>query len=205
MLEKGVYSGEETIKDHVDGDLYELLENYLLKNGIPIEIFTKMRPITLALTLSALQLVKKGYQPEYGIDIYFSKKATNQKEIIELESLENQLSVLFEMPNESLFLRYTLLELQMLDELFNQILVSWKEGDHNGLYELILEPYEMESELQPILEKLYFERNLQMAKKIEELLKTSKTYFIVVGAGHLVGERGIISLLKRGQYEVVQL
>jgi uncharacterized protein YbaP (TraB family) len=40
--------------------------------------------------------------------------------------------------------------------------------------------------------------------KIEELLKTDKTYFIVVGAGHLVGKRGLLQLLGK-DHQVEQM
>ena len=42
-----------------------------------------------------------------------------------------------------------------------------------------------------------------MAKKIEKLFEENKKYFIVVGAGHLIGKDGIIDLLqKTGKYEI---
>ncbi|RJQ38322.1 MAG: hypothetical protein C4550_06760 [Nitrospiraceae bacterium] len=44
-----------------------------------------------------------------------------------------------------------------------------------------------------------------MTLKIEEFLKTKETYFVVVGAGHLVGNKGIIELLKRKGYPVEQI
>ena len=40
---------------------------------------------------------------------------------------------------------------------------------------------------------------------IEEYLKDSKPYFIVVGAVHLVGEDGIINILEKKKYTVKQL
>ena len=43
-----------------------------------------------------------------------------------------------------------------------------------------------------------------MASKIEGYLKTKETYFVVVGAGHLVGSKGIIQMLKEKGYSVEQ-
>ena len=53
-------------------------------------------------------------------------------------------------------------------------------------------------------EKLIYERNRTMAQKIEEFLKTKETYFVIVGAGHLVGEKGIVGILKKRGYRVEQ-
>jgi uncharacterized protein YbaP (TraB family) len=43
-----------------------------------------------------------------------------------------------------------------------------------------------------------------MVLKVEDFLKTNDTCFVVVGAGHLVGERGIVEMLKAGGYSVEQ-
>jgi uncharacterized protein YbaP (TraB family) len=43
-----------------------------------------------------------------------------------------------------------------------------------------------------------------MTAKIREYLTTGKIYFVVVGAGHVVGEEGIVSQLRRDGYEVTQ-
>ena len=44
-----------------------------------------------------------------------------------------------------------------------------------------------------------------MAKKIEQFLKTGKTYFVVVGAAHIIGDKGILKLLENeNKYVIVQ-
>ena len=58
--------------------------------------------------------------------------------------------------------------------------------------------------LQPLIEKVFYERNDAMTQKIEKFLETGKTYFVAVGAGHLVGERGIVQQLRRKNYTVEQ-
>ncbi|PIV24832.1 MAG: hypothetical protein COS40_01015 [Deltaproteobacteria bacterium CG03_land_8_20_14_0_80_45_14] len=44
-----------------------------------------------------------------------------------------------------------------------------------------------------------------MVLKIEDFLETKETYFIIVGAGHLVGNQGIIEILRGKGYIVEQL
>jgi uncharacterized protein YbaP (TraB family) len=56
-----------------------------------------------------------------------------------------------------------------------------------------------------IFEKLIYERNRKMASKIKDFLRTGETYFVIVGAGHLVGDRGIIEILKGKGCHVEQL
>ena len=54
-----------------------------------------------------------------------------------------------------------------------------------------------------VYEALFYRRNVDMARKIEDLLKTGEIQFVVVGAGHLVGDRGIVELLEKN-YSVEQ-
>jgi uncharacterized protein YbaP (TraB family) len=44
-----------------------------------------------------------------------------------------------------------------------------------------------------------------MTLKIKDYLKTKGTYFVVVGAAHLVGEKRIINLLKEKRFTVEQM
>ena len=44
-----------------------------------------------------------------------------------------------------------------------------------------------------------------MVDKIEGFLENDEIYFVVVGAGHLVGENGIINLLEEKGYITEQL
>lgn len=55
--------------------------------------------------------------------------------------------------------------------------------------------------------KMWEERDNNMTEKIKEYLVDSEnTYFVVVGAGHMVGDTGIITQLEEeGIYEIVQV
>jgi len=56
----------------------------------------------------------------------------------------------------------------------------------------------------PVFDALFTKRNATMAAKIEGYLKETGEFFVVVGAGHLVGEKGIVELLKRKGFPVEQ-
>ncbi len=60
-------------------------------------------------------------------------------------------------------------------------------------------------ELEPLYEEIYDERNFNMAARIEEFLTDDEPCFVVVGAGHLVGDNGLVSLLTERGYTVEQL
>jgi hypothetical protein len=49
------------------------------------------------------------------------------------------------------------------------------------------------------------QRNPNMAKQIETLLKNDKTSFVAVGALHLLGNKGVPALLQQRGYPVQKL
>jgi len=52
------------------------------------------------------------------------------------------------------------------------------------------------------MKKLIDDRNVTMAAKLEDYLKGKEQFFVVVGALHLVGEKGVARLLQDKGYKV---
>ncbi len=70
--------------------------------------------------------------------------------------------------------------------------------------EILSESVREHPRLMPVFDALFYRRNAAMAAKIEEYLKEKGRFFVVVGAGHLVGEKGIVELLKGKGFSVEQ-
>ena len=69
----------------------------------------------------------------------------------------------------------------------------------------IEQPLKEYPELLPFYEQMFYDRNIKMSQKIEGFLKSDKVHFVVVGAGHMVGDKGIVSLLKNAKkYKIKQ-
>ena len=51
------------------------------------------------------------------------------------------------------------------------------------------------------INELIYNRNAVWAKKLQELMP-AKSILVVVGAGHLPGEKGLIDLLQKAGYSV---
>lgn len=202
---KGFYSGKESIIENTSPEVFALLQDFLIKHNLQAANFYKMKPGLLSINLSSIQLMALGYTPEFGIDLHFAQKAENVKPILALETLQDQLSLLFTMPNGDKFLYYTLLDLENAQKFMNDTISAWDTGNTEALFDIILKPYIAEKEFQPLLRRMFYNRNMKMAAKIRKYLKTDQDYFVVVGAGHLIGEKGIISLLQNKKYSVKQL
>jgi uncharacterized protein YbaP (TraB family) len=206
MLEGALYTGNEGLESHLSKETYELAKTRLNRFGMPIEFFDKSKPWFLALMITALEMQRLGFDPEYGIDNHFLKKAAGRKRIIELESVTyqmNLLSTLSERDQES-FLLYSLRDLDILATEMDTLTKAWNAGDTDALESIVSRGAQEDPRISPIYEKLVYERNNTMASRIEGFLKTEGRYFVVVGAGHLVGKKGIIELLKRRGYSVEQ-
>jgi len=206
MIEKAVYRGNEGVKDHLSKETYELAEARLNRFGMPIELFQKSKPWFLGLMITALEMQRLGFDPEYGIDNHFLRKAVGGKRIVELESIAyqmNLLGALSERDQES-FLLYTLRDLDILSKEMDGLTKAWSTGDTGAMESIVLRGAEDDPRVTSIYEKLIYERNNIMVSKIEGFLKTGGRYFVVVGAGHLVGKKGIIELMKNKGYSVEQ-
>ena len=86
-----------------------------------------------------------------------------------------------------------------------QLTKAWTSGDTKSMESILTRSVSGDKRLASIFEKVVYERNGKMALKIEDFLRTRETYFVIVGAGHLVGDRGIIEILKGKGYLVEQL
>ena len=92
-----------------------------------------------------------------------------------------------------------------MEQEVNKLIQTWSSGDTKGMESILTRSAYEDKSLSPIFEKLIYERNWKMVLKIEDFLGTKETYFIIVGAGHLVGDQGIIEILRGKGYIVEQL
>lgn len=181
-----------------------------LKNsGFYQAAMAQMTPWLAALAIQVEALHQKGFKSEYGLDKYFIDLAKERKiRILELESLDQQMGMLVEMsPQEAdLFLLSTLMEMEELPKMMTALLENWEKGKVDDFAQVFFAEYDKYPELKPLLDKIIFRRNQEMAAKIEDLTsRESGAAFIVVGAGHLVGGRSILAELAGRGWRAGQL
>lgn len=207
IMGSAFYPANDALEKHVSPETFEWVKKETDGLGIPLELLNKQKPWFLAMTLVALESIKLGLDPNLGIDKYFLSKAEGKKKIIELESLEYQISLLsgFSDKDQELFLIYTLKDLHVMEQEVNPLIQAWVSGDTQRMESILTRSVSEDKRLSGIFEKLIFERNREMASKIEDFLRTKETYFVIVGAGHLVGSRGVIGLLGGKGYLIEQL
>ena len=206
LVGSAFYPDNETLEKNVSVETYEMVKKELGGLSLPAEVINKERPWFLALTFTSLETLKLGFDPRYGIDNYFLSKAAGKK-IFELESFDYQISLFSKLSDkdQELFLLYTLKDLNVLRQELDGLIQAWNSGDTKSMELILTKSLEEDKRLSPIYEKLVYERNRDMASKIEDYLKRKETYFVIIGAGHLVGDQGIIQILKGKGFLVEQL
>lgn len=207
IAKKALYPSGDSLGKHLSERTYDLVKREALKLAIPLEIIDAERPWFVALTFTSFELVSEGLDPRYGIDEHFLSEAEGKKKIVELESIDYQINLLSNLSEneQEIFLRYTLKDLQRLGSETAKMLHAWKTGNAEEMAALVSRDSGEDKELASFYGRLLYDRNRTMAAKIEGFLRTDRTYFVVVGAGHLVGKKGIVSILREKGYQVEQL
>lgn len=207
LSDKAFYKNDDHIEKHVSPETYRLIKKESKALGMPMELIRMQRPWFLALSFQAMELVRLGYSPQHGVDYHFLTKAKGKKRILELESLDEQLALLsgFSDREQEQFLLYTLNTLSSMDRQVESMVRAWTSGDAQAMESTLADALPPDPSLAPVVQKLFDERNVKMLAKIEGYLNSNGSYFVIVGAGHLVGNRGIVELLKSKGYLPEQL
>jgi len=192
----------KTIADYIDSSQYQELRSYMINDvGIKekkTDKYMRLKPFFLSSVILTEQLDDiKSYEEEF-MDMAKKKKMKSmglesieyQFDIVDKVSIEDQLILLMEGTKE----------IDGLDQ-FAQMVDLYKKQQLNTLYELtISESKSIDNFKTDFLDT----RNSNWIPIIEESIMDSSV-FIAVGAGHLAGETGIISLLQAQGYKVIPL
>ncbi len=209
LAEKAMFTDGTTLKKSLPNGIYKQLSEGLEKHGLNDAIYSKLKPGFALLTFLGLELKAAGFLTEQGIDLYFANKAKeHKKEIHELESIEFQVDLFDKGLNKYMneFMEYSLSDIKNLSQKIDSLFYSWSTGDTAAIAKLLLEGQGKGKNMDNILKMFIDDRNVNMAARIEEYLKTGRVFFVVAGAAHMIGDRGIISLLNKKEiYKIKQL
>jgi uncharacterized protein YbaP (TraB family) len=204
MLVKGQLPAGETLSTQLSPAVYASYSNYVSKTGIPVEMLDSLTPATAAIGLVALELKKLGLDPELGLDKHFFEQATkDSKIIVPLETVEFQMNLITDFTKEEgeLLMKSTLKDIATLEKDLGDMLKAWQTGDADKLNKFLNEAMK---DAPVIYKRMVTDRTRNWMPKIEELTKRKDNAIIIVGAGHLVGQEGLIELLKKKGFKIVQ-
>lgn len=206
IQEEGVYHGADTIRDHLQDGTYTTLRKQLQQLKIPYSMVEQQKPGIAIMTLTSAQMVRMGFRADEGIDAYFLRRAeTQKKSVLELETISQQLNVLLGMSDGNLLMQEALTDFEQTDATMRSLIQGWKQGDEKQLKAILFDDVlAQHPSYLAIYNELFYKRNIAMAKKIEGYLKTGQSYFVIVGAGHLIGDKSVVALLTQKGYKLVR-
>lgn len=193
-------------KSKLPEDLYKQAAELFESFGIQKSIYNKFKPWFALITLQSASYMEAGFSQESGIDSYFLAKARDRKmEVMEIESVEMQINLLDKLgDNVGQYIKTALAENNTSGDLLREIIEIWEKGDDEALDEIMNRGSEAD-DYHEIMEELNYNRNIDMAKKINEYLNNDKTYFVVVDAAHVTGEKGIVRILENNEkYTIIR-
>lgn len=192
----------KTLRQVLTPETYNDLTLTAGKYGMDMARLERMQPWLAASGLLVGYMVSKGADPDSGVDSQLTRDAKAAgKQVTGLETIDEQLDVLTTLSNEDPDLVIADM-IRFLDEstgLLSQILTAWRTGDVDVIDRLIREDLDRH---EGVYDRFLTQRNAAWVPKIDVLIRQGGTYFVVVGAGHLVGDRSVIAMLRAKGYQV---
>ena len=208
-----VYSDGTTVKDHMPEELYARCAELLGEIGAysPLMDYYNLG-MWSQLTEQAAMMTRSELDPEYAMDSLLIHLAYDQEiPVRSVESASFQMGLLNSFPEELnlLMIRETLDNLDEYGESIDELYSAWLSGDYDAILALNqseegTEDY-TEEELALVADynrAMLDDRNIGMAETAKEYLAAGDTVFFAVGAGHLVGDMGLVQLLRDAGFTV---
>ena len=185
------------IIDRIAPEMRVEFEELLVKAKVRRTYFDPMESWAAALALA--QVAQTG-KAENGADRALLA-AFDQREVVELEGAREQLTIFDTLPEREQrdLLNAVLEESQQYDGEIAPLADAWLAGDTERLIALTRRGILADPEL---AQALLHDRNADWALQVENLLSARERPLIAVGTGHLIGERGLPTLLEQRGYRV---
>lgn len=208
-MQKGSYPAGETLREHVGEEIWQALATQVEAQGLPLSMFERFKPSMAAIMLAMMEMQRAGLDPDQGIDRHLLTRARQDSlPVVDLETVEQQIDAIFghDAGVEELILTESLAQSgEEMRRILTEMVVAWRAGDTAALEALISEQWLDDPRLVGFHEAILGTRNRQMAQTIDRRAGAgAATWFVVVGAAHLVGDDGVPALLAAQGWQVAQ-
>jgi hypothetical protein len=201
----GMYPDDDSLTRHLSKETQAALDDYCTKHNVPRMGMEKLKPWVMAVTIAAMAWQQAGEDPSLGIDMHFLDESKPPQRIDELETMESQLAIFAEATEEEQqsMLASILKQGDKVKDLIKRTQAAYMAGDPEALQKVMDEQDDVGSK--SLEKKLLDDRNVAMTGKMEEYLKGKDPVFAVVGAAHIIGNKGIARQLRDKGYKVEQV
>jgi uncharacterized protein len=196
LMRRMLMRGDTTLDMLLSKKDYALVKKKMAINSNGLKIFDRIKPMFLTTLMSAK--ASPGATESYEMNFYTLAK-DNDKKVEGLETMKYQMSVFDTIPYKA--------QAEMLVESvkkdatgeseMDDLVKLYKAQDLIGLGEM----FKTDDGLMKYDDIMLNNRNRNWIPAMSKKMKKRK-YFFAVGAGHLVGEKGVIALLRKSGFTV---
>lgn len=191
------------LSDSLDSYQLKLLDAAAHNGKLSLAALDSMKPWLASEFLTVAAASNVGLSPELSADEALKSRAKReQKNIIYLETIEDQIRVSSDQPDfvQIIMLTETLEGFNSLGADLQSIVQSWAVGRTDYLTREMVQALKDKSP--DFYNALLRDRNRKWVKPLTRWMEDSGTGFVAVGASHLLGEDSLIEMLREQGYQV---
>jgi len=177
-------------------------DSVVAQSGLSAAALDHMQPWLASIALTVASLKAQNFDVSLGPDIVLNAEVVAEKKpVLAFETIDQQLALMAsgDLAANVGSLCATIDDIADQSKLVQDMLDAWMIGGTAKLETLIngnLDRYPGARRI------LLDDRNRRWVKQLSVLLRQRKTFFVTVGAGHLLGAMGVPALLRRAGYRV---
>jgi hypothetical protein len=205
LTEHGALPAGATLRGILGEQRYARVSAAAAELGLPMELLDGQAPWVVAVELEDLEYLHLGFDPQQGVEQQLVQRAqADGKPTAGLETLDEELGSLGGLPSEDQvrLLDRTVSELKQSQSELQDVLHAWRRGDTAALARLLAREYRS---LPALYRPLVTARNQRWLPQVEQLLRGDRNILVIVGALHLVGDGGLLELLRKDGFTAQQL
>jgi len=208
IMEEAFLEDGKKLRNKFSAGTYEKIIDIVSNLGLSAEDIDGFAPWYVSMIIAQVVLEEIGMDAAEGVDNHMIKKARQKgKEIVELESMVDQLRFMSEMDLDiqKAALRDTIAELEYSQSMIKEIVSAWQAGEVEPVREFLFKQREKSPEIQKWYSKMTDDREIGMRDEILSLLEEYRKPFVVVGSAHVVNDVGLLYHFEKLGYDIKQL
>lgn len=203
VMQANVYGNGRNLKADLAPDRWQALEKYAQSRGVPGFGLMMFKPAFVAITLTTLESEK--LRLVNGVAAHFFYRAQQEKKpVIFLETAEQQIQLLEKVNSidANLLIAALLEELEDLSATSDQSAAAWRQGDMNKLD--AIKGKKLRDQSPALYDELVIVRNRLWLSRLQEMLKTVDTEYVLIDAMHLSGPDNLLDALRTQGINVIR-
>ena len=209
MQKMMMIESDTTLTTLLSPEDYETANKFCKENlMMDLNMAPKIKPAFLLNNIAVVAYIKHigNYNPQEQLDTYFQTQATQKgKKVDGLETPDFQFNLLYNgisLQRQAQLLMCTLNNIDKEVESLKRLTDAYMKQDLETMLKINEERKGNQCDALPTEEDaLIYDRNKTWAQKLPAIMKAAPT-FVAVGALHLPGNKGLLSLLKKQGYTV---